>query len=224
LLIPDLDPFLVIVLGDLLFNARSALDHLAVALVVPPNRTWKIIHATAFPILVNDIDEIDPSTGKHLHARDRERWVGMTKGFAPAALPVLKSFQPYSFATQNSNARDWSLAILGTLQNADKHRQLLVAASAIADPTFRFTRISDGFVFKDTPPPPPPGKLIGNGTVVTELAANDLPGVKVEIEGTPQIVVGESQNGPYRTCPFAIQAIIDNVWDCVRKLEPFVVE
>jgi hypothetical protein len=76
----------------------------------------------------------------------------------------------------------------------------LVIANAIADPTFRFTRISDGFVVKDTPPPPPPGKLVANGTVVYEGPTDPLPGVKVEVEGTPDIVIGEGQNGPYRKC------------------------
>jgi hypothetical protein len=74
-----------------LFNARSALDHLAVALVTPTNRNRRIIHATAFPVLINDIDQMDLKTGRYLHSRDRERWVGMTKGIAPAAIPVLKA-------------------------------------------------------------------------------------------------------------------------------------
>jgi hypothetical protein len=132
--VPDLDPFLTILAGEILFNARSALDHLVGALILPEKRTRWIVHHAQFPIFTNDIDAADPATGKYLNGPDRGRWEAMTKGLAPDAIDAIKFFQPYHFARDGIDSAHSSMTILNDLQNADKHRQLVIGAQGVADP------------------------------------------------------------------------------------------
>lgn len=96
---PD-DPMLAILAGEILFNFRSALDHLAAALVPPAQRTRKIVKDTQFPIFSVDIDKLDPSTGKYLHRSERANFERMTSGFPSAAIPLVKVLQPYMLNAQ----------------------------------------------------------------------------------------------------------------------------
>ena len=221
--LPELDdPLLPIIVGDLLFNVRSALDHLAMALVPVAKRTRGVVRATQFPIFTCDIDERDPFTGGYLHRRDRGAWDRFTQGITPDALPDLKWCQPYNFHAKNLDPRDSSLAILSTLQNADKHRQLVVFLRGIRDPTSRLTYI-DGTIREFTPPPPERG-FIGDGTVVDRAPADELPNVQMEVIGTPEIFIGEGGHGPYREWGESLPAIIGNGWTCVDRLEKWVAE
>lgn len=217
------DPSLAVIVGDVLFNVRSALDHLAMALVPPRNRTRGVVRATQFPIFTCDIDELDPFTGKYLHGRDRGRWDRATQGMTPRAVTALKFHQPYRFHGQGLNPRDSSFAILSSMQNADKHRQLTVVNSGIGESSGRFT-FPDGRIVDFNPPPLPAGGLLANGTVVGREPVNDMPGVKMEIIGSPLILISESPMGPYRECPDALALIIDSAWDCVARLEGFIID
>jgi hypothetical protein len=213
------DPTLALLVGDVLFNVRSALDHLAVALVPPVSRTPHVVRSTQFPIFTCDIDERDAITGEHLHRRDKGRWDKMTRGMTPAALPTLKWLQPYQFGYQGVDPLNSSLAILSALQNADKHRQLTVTLRGIRESVGRFI-YPDGKVI-DYEAPTPPG-IIGDGTVIGREPVNDMPGVKMEVVGSAAVFIGEGELGPYRECPEALSLIIRSGWACITKLEPFV--
>jgi hypothetical protein len=112
---------LPIILGDYLFNVRSALDHLAVA-IAPRKRKSK----ASFPAFTKDPLAVDKVTGDYLDTEAADAWFLRTQGLPDDCIAHLKALQPYEAATRHNNvARDHALAILSALQNADKHRQLV---------------------------------------------------------------------------------------------------
>jgi hypothetical protein len=106
--VPDIDPAWPLIAGDCLHNARSALDHLAVQLVIVSGGTPT--RKTAFPIQ---------------HPADAFIAPGITNGIQS----VVNSVQPGR--SGDDPKRNW-LAILKDLDNLDKHRQLVVVAGATA--------------------------------------------------------------------------------------------
>jgi hypothetical protein len=135
------DPMLEILVGELMFNARSALDHLACALVPPGERTPKVMRATQFPIFTVDID--DPA-----NANARDGWRRQTQGFPAAAADAVKKFQPFAHPHPSLGAEHHSLALLGDLQNADKHRQLLIVVESLHDPIIRHIDATGGVTYE----------------------------------------------------------------------------
>jgi len=116
-----------IVLGDFLFNVRSALDHLIVA-VAPHHRKPNI----DFPIFVFDPFVRDEASGDYLHPKARRGWLKATKGLPDDLIAALNVLQPYEAARRFSRrANDHPLAILHEIQNADKHRELVGLATGL---------------------------------------------------------------------------------------------
>lgn len=115
------DPSLGVVVGDLLYNLRSGLDHLR-GLLVPKDR----LKSGEFPILTEDIWATDPATGDMLphHAGARAKWDTSVKGMDPAALAALEALQP--FRINPTGATHLALAMVSKFNNADKHRDLIV--------------------------------------------------------------------------------------------------
>jgi hypothetical protein len=111
------NPALSIIAGDVVHNLRSALDHLAVTLVPSARRG-----SASFPIETRDIWA---KNGRRYIVRDaeaRKRWRTAINGMAPETIAVLKQLQPYGVARPNGHL----LAVLSRLDNADKHRQLIL--------------------------------------------------------------------------------------------------
>jgi hypothetical protein len=217
---PD-DPILAILAGELMFNLRSALDHLAAALVPPAQRTYRIMRDTQFPIFSCNIEEIDPITGKHVHRNDRSRWERMTKGFPDKAMPLVKGLQPYMLSPKQDPAYH-ALGILATLQNADKHRQLVIVSSGLANPVIRNTAASGLITYESPIDGLPTDRRLQNGAVVDRSAFNGLPNVKVEIEGTLEVMIGEGGTGPYHEFIEIFAAMFRVVRQAFERLEPFV--
>jgi hypothetical protein len=216
------DPMLAVIAGDFMFNVRSALDHLAVAVIPPASRTRQVMRTAQFPIFTCDIEESDPITGKYLHGRDRGRWDRMTQGMTSGALQAVKAKQPYLFGRRNVDPNHSSMAILSLLQNADKHRQLALMARGLFDPAIRVTH-PDGTVTEAPPDKLPDGRLLRDGTVVDRSPMGDpLAHLKMEVVGTPQIVIGDRVEGPYRACPRVFDLMLKDAQDCVVALAPFV--
>ena len=120
------DPQIAIVLGDLLFNIRSALDHIAVA-CAPANRRRQ----AGFPLY-----------DKRPEGDDQKKFESMTRGMASEALAVIEYEQPYNVQNRASNMRQESveaLFALNALQDADKHRSLAVLVAGISDPKVQVT-------------------------------------------------------------------------------------
>lgn len=116
------DPQLAVILGDALFDIRSALDHLAVALAPPGRR-----RQARFPI---EAKNIWAKEGRRYVVRDpkaRKSWRTTVEGMAPEAVAFIESLQPYRKATPEKD----TLFTLNRLENADKHRQLTLFAPGL---------------------------------------------------------------------------------------------
>jgi hypothetical protein len=103
--LPQCPPMLSVIVGDCLYNLRSALDHL-VWLLVEANPSHKPTRKNMFPICG------DPE----LFAKQIKR--GRLDGVADAARTAIEGLQPY-------DGRDNPLKILDHLHNIDKHRMVL---------------------------------------------------------------------------------------------------
>lgn len=127
----EIEETVPVVLGDLLFNVRSALDHMAVA-AVPNRRKAK----ASFPIFTIDPEQDHPGDEKGDAAR-REAWENATKEMVPAALQVVRASQPSNndpgsnYSYLGLRPEDHVLALLSAFQNADKHRRLVTAVSGL---------------------------------------------------------------------------------------------
>lgn len=118
----DPPPLLLpILIGDYLFNVRSALDHLLVA-IAPRKYRGKV----NFPIHRADPLARKPSSGNYVNAEAAARWLSLCNCLPDGCIAPLTMLQPYHAAALHSQSADWhALALLSSLQNADKHRELI---------------------------------------------------------------------------------------------------
>jgi hypothetical protein len=121
-------PLLPILIGDYMFNVRSALDHLAVA-ITPRKYRRKM----SFPILTADPLACDDS-GNYLDAEAAHRWLSLQAWLPDDRFARLKALQPYAASALNGKpAENHPLALLSAFQNADKHRELINAIAGLAE-------------------------------------------------------------------------------------------
>jgi hypothetical protein len=118
--VPVVPPEVPAIVGDVLHNARSALDHLAWQLVAFDGGTPN--DNTAFPIH-------DSPT----NAKGNPRVVNLNPPIThPALLEALERAQPfYGEATYGHPAAEHGLSVLRSLNNVDKHRLLLAVVCAL---------------------------------------------------------------------------------------------
>jgi hypothetical protein len=123
----DPDPMLAVIIGDVLFNLRSALDHLAVALA-PRRRKSKAF----FPIALIDPwkeSGADPDSGDI--PQNRRSFESAITGMPGEAVAFIKSIQPYNLPPDVADLH--FLYVLSRLENADKHRQLILLSRGVQD-------------------------------------------------------------------------------------------
>jgi hypothetical protein len=114
---------LPILMGDYMFNVRSALDHLAVSLA-PRKYRGKV----SFPINRTDPLARDQASGDYLNAKAARRWLALCEWLPDNCIAALKVLQPYEAAALHGHPADrHALALLHGFQNADKHRELISA-------------------------------------------------------------------------------------------------
>ncbi len=114
------------IIGDIVHNTRSALDHLAWQLVIRNGRN-PVSARPQFPIFTRD--SFDPSVHDSLKDAKRARvsWKSQTRGMHKGDVEFLKGLQPYNGP---SNPGDHPLAQLNQLSNWDKHREFHFASQA----------------------------------------------------------------------------------------------
>ncbi|MEX0665651.1 MAG: hypothetical protein WD598_12915 [Acidimicrobiia bacterium] len=186
--------FLPVVLGDFLFNLRSALDHIMVR-SVPRRRRF----STQFPIFTQDIWERN-AKGDYLKRHDdaRRNWYTWTHGLSDDALTIVKAAQPFNATNPDPaeiGVKNHMLAILSALQNADKHRELVVVGGYVSMEHV-LARLQDGSthaIQSSVPPPPGQSRHIlehrAEIDVATVLDA-DPATVNVEVKGSVEVLVG----------------------------------
>lgn len=116
---PAIPSDLAALFGDALHNMRSALDHLAWQLVILNKGTPT--DSTSFPLRL----ERRPG-GDGLPS--------ISGGVSPEARALLDEVQPYTWAADDpeSDPRLHPLAVLSTLNNIDKHRELLLGVALVS--------------------------------------------------------------------------------------------
>jgi hypothetical protein len=196
------DPYLAVVLGDFLFNVRSALDHIAVSLVPA-----KYQRSASFPIFTVDPEQTHPNDIN----RDEERrlsWQKATAGMPSDALDIIRAKQPYNVEVPEFYRSldvelapsDHVLEVLREFQNADKHRQLITMVNGLDPQSVSVADPATGEVYPfDTQ------RIIGHIPQNGAFLFRDKPGLEVKIEGTVEVAAGvridERLRGPYRKIP-----------------------
>jgi hypothetical protein len=209
------DPNLMVVIGDYLFNLRSALDHLAVALVPNSRRS-----SASFPIL--DIDpEAEHSDDAEGDARRRRYWTTATAGMPTAAVKIIRARQPFNaekpemFKDIELVPRDHVLALLSAFQNADKHRHLLTVADGLLPTKLDVTLRDTGEGITYDRDQFARGHLAANGARIYHGKSK----ADVVAEGTAEVAVGIRKKGPFRRLPDFLDELTRVVTDLVDDLE-----
>lgn len=185
------DNMLAVVIGDVIHNVRSALNHLAVACVPREKRRRRL----QFPIF----DE-DPATIEDLKRRKTalNAWKSQTEGMIPEARAALQTLQPYNSVFDNKTLH--GLTIVEELSNTDKHRELVVTGSGLRNPTVR--KFINGIALR-------PESVVGDVKDGAQITSEPFPReVKMKIEGTVLVVVGMGEKGGYAELPSALHAAI----------------
>ena len=112
-----------IIVGDIVHNIRSALDHLVTQLVIVNGQTPDRNHA--FPVCVKSSDW-------RRQVEDAKPGKSALHGVAPAAVSLIESIQPFHIGAQRDAERS-TLAGLQRLSNADKHRLVHSVRTFIGD-------------------------------------------------------------------------------------------
>jgi hypothetical protein len=119
------------IIGDIVHNWRSALDHLAYQLVIRNGRTPS--NRTQFPIFSKS--PLDASIySKAKDAKDAlERWNRQVRGMHPNDVAVIERLQPYN----GGHGPDiHPLLALNQLSNWDKHREYQLTGQTIQGTAF----------------------------------------------------------------------------------------
>lgn len=121
-----IDPAFPAVVGDFLFNLRSALDHIAAA-----NRRKPMLK-TPFPLFHDPISSPAAPGEPSRYQRYRNTWEQVRANTPPAVFKLMDDAQPFN-APAGLVPADTALAVLNELQNRDKHASLAVVTSGIKD-------------------------------------------------------------------------------------------
>jgi hypothetical protein len=174
---PELSP----IIGDIIHNARSALDHLVWLLIKkagndPTDR--KVSGRPPFLIFTKDPFDsaIYATTDKWKNAKGT--WDSYTKGMDRVDVGIIKRMQPYS-SPFDPNLHP--LARLNELSNWDKHRELHFAGQVgVVTGTRVLEGVSPSAAIKPYWFLPEP-KVLKEGTIIARYEGGSVP------EGEPQV-------------------------------------
>jgi hypothetical protein len=189
---------LPLIVGDLVHNLRSALDHVASSVSKDPR--------ASFPLSEFDIWPVDPTTvvDQERLKRERAQWNRLVEGLEYDAVAMFKKHIP----SQNRPAttEDFNgLGALAFLSNADKHRELIVLKGVVDEPVFN---VIDEFGFISRWPNP--GVFFENDAVIFSHKRE----VQVEVDGPGGVLVGV-RGGKEVGLVHYLQIMLDHIRDKV---------
>jgi hypothetical protein len=190
---PEIDPRLNTIIGELLHDLRSALDHLAWQLVL--NAGGIPTDDTKFPIEA-------PST----NPQGKQGNPGVAGGVSRNAKTLIASAQPYK---RGVRYREHPLWLLHKLWNIDKHRHVLAGGSfgsyvfPLGAPTFRFASKLDSAT-------PHSAKFL--------LVPSD-PSVNVDAHATVEVAIHEPDDGIEQPLLGTLESIDKAVVDLIAEAE-----
>jgi hypothetical protein len=120
------------IIGDIIHNWRSALDHLAYQLVIRNGETPD--HRTQFPIFSKSPFDASLYSKTKDAKRARERWDRQVRGMHPNDETAIKAWQPYN-GGYGSDIHP--LDALNQLSNWDKHREYQLSSQTRQGTTFK---------------------------------------------------------------------------------------
>jgi hypothetical protein len=200
------DEMLPVVIGEFLYDVRSALDHIAVANVPKPRKS-----KAQFPIFTEDIWERD-AQGIYAERfdQDRRNWETWTRGMRLGVLAVIQECQPYRQALiHGSDAANNALVLLGAFQNADKHRELNLAVTGLFAPTIT---LPDGTTI---PWAGPENAGLKDGAVLIRTEKE----VNVKVTGTLKVGLARSPNGAHRELPEVLYSILGEATTVIDMID-----
>ncbi len=195
-----------VLLGECVFNIRSALDNLVCGLIRTSNSHAPCIN-TQFPIF-------------SVESKWESKWRGYLKGVDPAAQKLIRDLQPcfrMSAAPEND-----PLSILNVLCNSDKHRAVTLTLAYSQDLTVA-VHANDGKV--DVRRATEPLYAGDVHTIPLKLnPASIQPSARVEAGGTGILIIREI--GPWGQRP--VWSVLTDLYEYVRDrvvipLNPFFV-
>jgi hypothetical protein len=205
---PQLPPHVALVGADFVHNVRSALDHLAAALVPAARRD-----STYFPILWERVWDPPVEEENKQAADDRAKWTTIVTKMKPGAVEVLKRLQPYAGYTPVSEYTHL-LDSLNRLWNTDKHSRLPFMTEGLGNSTMIWT-MADGTTQSVT------DNLSGGlGDNAKLIDLRDV--VDVKIKGTVVVAIRVAHPDGFIPLPYHFEGILDYARAIVGWLVPYL--
>jgi hypothetical protein len=185
-------------LGEVLYNFRGALDHLACALVSPGHST----EFTAFPLCDGDNGE------KRFNSDYVQRQLAGIEG---PLVAIIKKLQPYN--RTGSHSTNHLLGLLNSLGNIEKHREFNLIAASVDLATFS---IDESLLTKCSVYQGP----IKNGTILAVAEGQ----VDVDFKASFGVAFGQGRKAAGELVDVIILRIEDAVEDVMRELAGFALK
>jgi hypothetical protein len=172
-----------IVAADVVYNMRSALDHLMCALV-PSARRSKVY----FPILWQGVWGSDSPGEEKQRTIDRASWLRYVQGVADEAVAILKQLQPPNDGGKSDNDEVHALRVLNVLSTKDRHTKLPVTAPGLQSVTLAWKPSEDqGLVTGVAADTYAAMTIVRDGAELDPTIPQSA--VDVQIKGTPVVAV-----------------------------------
>jgi hypothetical protein len=216
------DERLPIVIGDMVHNMRSALDHILVAL-----RPWKYRYKKGFPILTDNPWEGELTEGKR---RERAGFCESISGLPGEAATAIVLLQPYLDREEGADPRRNALQVIKRLDNADKHREPIVTVPGLVNVTTLVTARGERIEQRHQPAASGYPGLVEAGTEVAHFGWVKSPPltvteVDVDVRGTPLVALDVGIPDGYMEARDTLAGSLGYLWEhVIPVLEQFLPE
>jgi hypothetical protein len=204
------DPMIPVIIGDCLYDLRSALDHLAVAMA-PRKRKAN----AAFPV-----ETTDPwarnAAGDFVYDDERRRsFTAKVKGMPDEAIEMITKAQPY----QREGSELETLSLISRLENADKHRAPITVGHGVMNARSVVT-VGGETIIQET------CGFRENGAEIAKFGFRDrVPAeseVTVEVSGTASVAIKVPDINGCFSMPESLEILIGWVREsAIPELAPF---
>ena len=204
------DPMIPVIIGECMYNLRSALDHLAVAMA-PRKRKAN----AAFPVETTDPWERD-AAGNFVYPDERRlSFTSKIKGMPAEAVEMIMKAQPY----QREGSELETLSLISRLENADKHRTLIAVGHGVVNARSMVT------VGGESLPQGTAGFREDGAEIAKFGFRNRVPDeneVSVEVSGTAAIAIKVAGTDGYFAMPESLEVLVRWMRDTtIPEFAPF---
>jgi hypothetical protein len=216
------DERLPLAIGDAIHNMRTALDHILAAM-----RSRKHRYAEGFPILTEDPWEGQLTKAK---AYSRARFSKAVVGLDAKAVAAIKLLQPYLDKVEGRNPDHNALRVISRLDNADKHREPIIAVPGIMNAETMVTARAEQITQAQPPPRMGYPAFIEDGAEVAHFRWLKSPAlteaeVKVGVRGTALVALDVGIKDGYMAARVTLATSLGYLYDhVIPVLEQFLPE